>query len=909
MNGHIYGFAPKCRPSIDNWPQSSQKYSAANCVALCSHVLPANSSAAIIHTTGVSTSAQKQQEEHAIFRMFRRSKGPDDPSLITEGLKVNKNWKCFHQHIYMPLRQPSSLLSLLYATVMYLLLFAKCCHPASVVASASESASAPTLTIPHMNSRISARNRRRLQEQQQPQETLTITTTFDGGTAQSGAMFDIVTKNLPITIATMDVHTPSNNANDAIEVWTKEDTFVDYEHDPSAWVMVGCGVITGRGFGVPSIIPQQNMDWIRVAATSRKSIYTSFVSPSGAYMQYSVSNMVTGEVFVENIHLQVLVGSGMTYYFGPVVYEDRVWNGVLHYMLGWPSKAADDTARGSGDCRPSVAPTQMPSGVPSRSHSVVPSMKPSIKPSDFPSQFPSDIPTLHPSVLPSIIPSVLPSDAPSGVPSNIPSLIPTPLPSIAYTSLAPSALPSISPSEIPSVEPSIVYSHAPSNTPSIMSTNAPSKNPTQLPSTIPTQAPSSHPSVKPSESEAVIVKVGRSNRPSAVPSTIPSTLPSNSPRNIPSSMPSIIHSHVPSIYPSKRPSASPSKKPSIQPSIGRSSEPSESNSGSMLTQKVAVTAVLAAAAGAAAAATAASSVAASSVAAAAVAAGSGKTRSQKERSPDDKNNKTITREDHTADNADADADLDLLDAEYSDDDSSDNEKFGFVAGQHYEEAILAVTTGNAAAAAAAAVAAGGMMSVTLHSHSNGAAEKQSNYSHNHHQYHHTRSNPDESNPDIIQNWNMPVRRSNAVGHNMHHTEIIMQSMSKNMEEGRIINWLKVEGERICKNDSIAIIDTNCSSVGLTYIASPGHGYLAGIVVEEREIVRVGELVALLSQNMEDVPVLKIYAGTLRKKMEEENISQQQLDNRSGKKLGSKYLRQTETRLSGNDDNLFYNLIG
>ena len=71
-------------------------------------------------------------------------------------------------------------------------------------------------------------------------------------------------------------------------------------------------------------------------------------------------------------------------------------------------------------------------------------------------------------------------------------------------------------------------------------------------------------------------------------------------------------------------------------------------------------------------------------------------------------------------------------------------------------------------------------------------------------------------------------------------EIIMPSLSLDMEEGTIISWFIEEGEKINEDDEIAEIETDKAS---TIIESSNAGTITKIVVEEGETVDVGEIIA------------------------------------------------------------------
>ena len=464
--------------------------------------------------------------------------------------------------------------------------------------------------------------RRQNQRRRQQEETLELSTLFLGGSAQAGIMFDIVslTTNTQgdLTITDVHLHTTSNS-QDSIEIWTKDGSFVGYEYDPESWYMVGCGEVIGAGYGEPTEVPSESMDWIWVAPGAIKAIYTTFTY-GGAYMQYTDASGVnfgleTGEVFKADANLQILVGAGKTYYFGPATYSNRIWNGTLKYVLGAPARRPPFSPPLNNNCRPSMAPSIAPSIRPSYSQS--PTIRPSTLPSESPTIFPSWIPSEKPSLYPTPSPTVIPSSTPSlrgslqptHSPSYVPSLTPTERPSI-LGSITPTSSPTLFPTTITSSGPSSTQSYMPSPSPSAMPSYGPSPvpsiSPSDVPSTMPTKIPSNKPSNMPSHAPTNMptrelkIELGR---PTPSPTLTSSDGPSRSPTFNPSSTPTIQPSIVPSSNPSKIPTVLPSALPSSKARSFNpiaSMFPSDVPSSSSSVQVETVAAVAAAAAAAAA---------------------------------------------------------------------------------------------------------------------------------------------------------------------------------------------------------------------------------------------------------------------------------------------------------------------
>ena len=73
-------------------------------------------------------------------------------------------------------------------------------------------------------------------------------------------------------------------------------------------------------------------------------------------------------------------------------------------------------------------------------------------------------------------------------------------------------------------------------------------------------------------------------------------------------------------------------------------------------------------------------------------------------------------------------------------------------------------------------------------------------------------------------------------------EIVMPKLSDTMEEGRILRWLKKEGDFVNKGDVIAEVETDKADMDLEVFSS---GILTKIFYKEGDIVPVGTVIAML----------------------------------------------------------------
>ena len=82
------------------------------------------------------------------------------------------------------------------------------------------------------------------------------------------------------------------------------------------------------------------------------------------------------------------------------------------------------------------------------------------------------------------------------------------------------------------------------------------------------------------------------------------------------------------------------------------------------------------------------------------------------------------------------------------------------------------------------------------------------------------------------------------------TSVIMPALEMAQETGRLVNWLKREGETVTKGEPIMEIETDKATVE---IEAPDSGVLSGVLVKENEEVPVGQTIAWILAPGENVP--------------------------------------------------------
>jgi biotin carboxyl carrier protein len=74
-------------------------------------------------------------------------------------------------------------------------------------------------------------------------------------------------------------------------------------------------------------------------------------------------------------------------------------------------------------------------------------------------------------------------------------------------------------------------------------------------------------------------------------------------------------------------------------------------------------------------------------------------------------------------------------------------------------------------------------------------------------------------------------------------KIAMPSLSKSMEEGRVVRWLVDEGDEISANQALVEVETDKADMD---VEAFDDGFLAKILVEEEEEAQVGQSLALIA---------------------------------------------------------------
>ena len=89
------------------------------------------------------------------------------------------------------------------------------------------------------------------------------------------------------------------------------------------------------------------------------------------------------------------------------------------------------------------------------------------------------------------------------------------------------------------------------------------------------------------------------------------------------------------------------------------------------------------------------------------------------------------------------------------------------------------------------------------------------------------------------------------------TKVVMPKLSEQMESGKIIKWLKKEGDRIQSGDILAEVETDKADVEMEAF---GAGVLRKILVPAGNKVTVGSLIGVIADESEDINSVVAQAG-------------------------------------------------
>ncbi|KAL1533768.1 dihydrolipoyllysine-residue acetyltransferase [Salvia divinorum] len=80
-------------------------------------------------------------------------------------------------------------------------------------------------------------------------------------------------------------------------------------------------------------------------------------------------------------------------------------------------------------------------------------------------------------------------------------------------------------------------------------------------------------------------------------------------------------------------------------------------------------------------------------------------------------------------------------------------------------------------------------------------------------------------------------------------EIFMPALSSTMTEGKIVSWVKSEGDKLAKGESVVVVESDKADMD---VESFYDGYLAAIIVDEGLSAAVGSTIAFLAETEDEI---------------------------------------------------------
>ncbi|KMZ72613.1 Dihydrolipoyllysine-residue acetyltransferase component of pyruvatedehydrogenase complex [Zostera marina] len=84
-------------------------------------------------------------------------------------------------------------------------------------------------------------------------------------------------------------------------------------------------------------------------------------------------------------------------------------------------------------------------------------------------------------------------------------------------------------------------------------------------------------------------------------------------------------------------------------------------------------------------------------------------------------------------------------------------------------------------------------------------------------------------------------------------EIFMPALSSTMTEGKVVSWVKSEGDKLSKGESVVVVESDKADMDVETFYD---GYLAAIMVDEGGVAPVGSAIALLAESEDEISLAK-----------------------------------------------------
>jgi len=105
----------------------------------------------------------------------------------------------------------------------------------------------------------------------------------------------------------------------------------------------------------------------------------------------------------------------------------------------------------------------------------------------------------------------------------------------------------------------------------------------------------------------------------------------------------------------------------------------------------------------------------------------------------------------------------------------------------------------------------------------------------------------------------PAAEAAASAPDCEFSQVDMPALSSTMKEGKVVSWLKAEGDPISAGEAIMVVESDKADMDVEAFED---GFLAAIITDEGESTAVGAAVALIAAEEGDIATLQEYAGSL-----------------------------------------------
>ena len=111
---------------------------------------------------------------------------------------------------------------------------------------------------------------------------------------------------------------------------------------------------------------------------------------------------------------------------------------------------------------------------------------------------------------------------------------------------------------------------------------------------------------------------------------------------------------------------------------------------------------------------------------------------------------------------------------------------------------------------------------------------------------------------IVSKPNAPVISGSSTTSLYAGSEVFMPALSSTMKEGKVVTWLKSEGDEIEAGEAIMVVESDKADMDVEAFED---GFLAKILVDEGETAPVGDPVALIAETADEIDEVVNGAGS------------------------------------------------